>query len=64
MNSYWLNKNLKYLNCNTVQMFYKTFGNNADIKSIVKDIQIKIGCTMLDRTCSVKKLLQKQSSIN
>lgn len=48
MNSYWLNKNLKYLNCSNMTVFYKTFGANADIKQIVKDIQIKIGCTMLD----------------
>lgn len=48
MNSYWLNKDLKYLNCSNMTVFYKTFGANADIKQIVKDIQIKIGCTMLD----------------
>ena len=48
MNSYWLNKNLRYLNCSSMAVFYKTFGANANIKQIIKDIQIKIGCTMLD----------------
>ena len=48
MNSYWLNKDLKYLNCSNMSVFYKTFGTNANIKSIVKDIQVKLGCHMLD----------------
>ena len=48
MNSYWLNKDLKYLNWSSMTVFYKTFGANANIKSIVKDIQVKLGCTMLD----------------
>lgn len=67
MNSYWLNKDLKYLNCSSMTVFYKTFGANADIKQIVKDIQVKLHCNMLDGLAgneTITKTKQYQSKHN